>query len=86
MQDGDNVRNYLISVGGGMSEDSVRCEVHVNSDGDREVELERENSYDYEQEIDRLFDVFGEVNENGNEEVKPEEIIEQNDKLVHDKN
>lgn len=86
MQDGDNVRNYLISVGGRLSEDSVTCEVHVNSGGDGVVELERENSYDYEQEIDRLFDVFGEVNENGNEEVRQEEIIEQNDKLVHDRN
>lgn len=81
MQDGNNVRNYLINIRG-RSEDSVSCEVHENTGGNRETELERENNLDYEQEIDRLFDIghmFGEVNEI---EVQQEEIIERNDKLV----
>lgn len=81
LQDSSHVQNYLINLRG-EADASVKCEVHEES---KIPQPEQKDSYDYEAEIDRLFDLghlFGEENEIESQESKEEQIIEHNEKLV----
>lgn len=85
IQDSNYLENYLINVRS-KSVGSVQCEVHKESDTSQ---AEKDDSSDYEEEIDRLFDLgnlFGEVNDVEEREAQHEQITEHNEKLVLDRN